>query len=80
MGTWFQAGTYKVDMDIGVTGDGEPNELLTVFIGEVSHRYGVGAWALVSKVIAAAGLDQAGGADRLRAAALSRRDTAEGVC
>ena len=72
-------GTYVAEVRIGDTADGAPDELFTVFTGEVAHRYGDGGWALVSKVIAAAGLDQPGAAERLRAQELAVRDGASGV-
>lgn len=73
-------GRYRVDVAIGDTGDGEPNELLTVYTGEVTHRYGDGAWALVSTVISAAGLDQPAAAERLRTRELAACDGADGGC
>ncbi|KMV17634.1 hypothetical protein ACT17_15250 [Mycolicibacterium conceptionense] len=72
-------GRYRVDIAIGDTADGAPEEFFTVFVGEIDHRYGDGGWALVSKVITSAGLDQPGAAERLRAQELAARDGADVV-
>lgn len=72
-------GRYRVDVAISDTADGAPEEFFIVFVGEVTHRYGDGGWALVSKVIAAAGLDQPGAAERLRAQELAVRDGVDGA-
>jgi len=72
-------GHYRVDIAIGDTASGAPDEFFIVFAGEVTHRYGDGGWALVSKVIAAAGLDQPGAAERLRTRELAVRGVADGA-